>query len=66
MFVLKNEFFYKATFLTELNFLKGNTNIYFKQITFSEKTKRFCKNDTYFYLKNIYFFQLNFATFEQK
>ena len=26
-------------FLTELNFLKGDTNIYFKQITFFEKKK---------------------------
>ena len=33
-------------FLTELNFLKRDTNIYFKQITFLEKKKRFCKNHT--------------------
>ena len=44
--------------------MKGDTNIYFKQITFFEK-KRFCKNHTYFFLKNIIFFQLSFATFEQ-
>ena len=58
-FVLQNEFF-----LTELNFLKGDTNIYFKQIPLFEKKKRFCKNHTYFFLKNIIFFQLSFATFE--
>ena len=57
-------FFAERIFLTELNFLKGDTNIYFKQITFFEK-KRVCKNHTYFFLKNIYFFQLSFATFEQ-
>ena len=51
-------------FLTESNFLKGDTNIYFKQIIFFEK-KRFCKNHTYFFLKNIFLFQLSFATFEQ-
>ena len=49
MFVLKNEFFYTVIVLTELN-LKGDTNIYFKQITFFEK-QRFCKNHTYFFLK---------------
>ena len=38
-FVLKNEFFY-TFFLTELNFLKGDTNIYFKQIIFYEKKKK--------------------------
>ena len=57
-------FFAEWIFSTELNFLKGDTNIYFKQITFFEK-KRFCKNHTYFFLKNIIFFQLSFATFEQ-
>ena len=51
-------------FLTELSFLKGDTNIYFKQITLFEK-KRFCKNHTYFFLENIFIFQLSFATFEQ-
>ena len=59
-------FFTKWIFLTELNFLKGDTNIYFKQITFFEKKKkRFCKNHKYFFLKNIIFFQLSFAKFEQ-
>ena len=60
IYVLQNAFILNS----ELNFLKGDTNLYFKQITFSEK-KRFCKNDTYFFLKNKYFFQLSFATFEQ-
>ena len=54
---LQSEFF-----LTELNFLKGDTNIYFKQIPLFEK-KRFYKNHIFF-LK-IFFFQLSFATFEQ-
>ena len=44
-------------FLTESNFLKEDTNIYFKQIIFFEK-KRFCKNHTYFFLKNIFYFSL--------
>ena len=57
-------FFTHWFFLTELNFLKGDTNIYFKQITVFE-IKRFCKNHTYFFLKNIIFLQLSFATFEQ-
>ena len=48
----------------ESNFLKGHTNIYFKQITFFEK-KRFCKCHVYFFLKNIFFLQLSFATIEQ-
>ena len=52
-------------FLKELDFLKGDTNIYFKQITFFERTTRFCKNDTYLFLKNIFLFQLSFATFKQ-
>ena len=59
-------------FLTGSNFLKGDTNIYFKQIIFFGK-KRFCKNHTYFFLKNIFLFKLSFAmellhgfaTFEQ-
>ena len=34
-FVLKNEFLYRVNF-----FLKGDANIYFKQITFFEKTKK--------------------------
>ena len=37
----QNEYFYRAKFsLTELNFLKGDTNIYFEYITLFEK-KRF-------------------------
>ena len=40
MFVLKNDFFYGGDFLTELDFLKGDTNIYFKyQITRAESQK---------------------------
>ena len=51
-------------FLTELHFLKGDTNILNKYLYLKIK-KRFCKNHTYFFLKNIIFFQLSFATFEQ-
>ena len=61
-------FFKESIFLTELNFLKGDTNSYFKQITFFEKKKRFCKNHTYFFLKNIIFLQQPYIfkpTFEQ-
>ena len=37
----QNEYFYKVKFfLTELNFLKGDTNIHFEYITLFEK-KRF-------------------------
>ena len=52
----RTNFFKSEFFLTELNFLKGDTNIYFKQITFFEK--KFCKNHTYFFLKNVIFFSL--------
>ena len=63
---LKNEFFYTAILFNRIKFLKGDKNIYFKQITFFEKIEIFCKNHTYFFLKNIIFFlQLSFATFEQ-
>ena len=38
----QNEYFYRVNFfLTELNFLKGDTNIYFEYITLFEKKKRF-------------------------
>ena len=38
-FVLKNECFYKVIFFNRTIFLKGDTNIYFKQIIFFEKKK---------------------------
>ena len=44
-------FFAERIFLTELNFLKGDTNIYFKQITFFEKKKDFGKIIHTFFLK---------------
>ena len=38
----QNECFYRVKFfLTELNFLKGDTNIYFEDITLFEKKKGF-------------------------
>ena len=58
-------FFTEGIFLTELNFLKGDANIYFKLITFFEKKEDFRKSYIFF-LKNIYFFQLSFAKFEYK
>ena len=59
-------FFTEGIFLTELNFLKGDANIYFKWMTFFEKKKKILEIHTYFLLKkNIFFFQLSFATFEQ-
>ena len=43
-------FFYTVTFLTELNFLKGDTKNYFKQITSFAK-KDFVKIIHIFFLK---------------
>ena len=43
--------FTEEIFLAELNILKGDTNIYLKQITFFE-------NKTYFFLKKFIFFNL--------
>ena len=48
-------FFTEEIFLTELNFLKGDTNIYFKQTTCFEK-ERFFENHVF--LKNIFFFNV--------
>ena len=68
----QNEYFYRVSFfLIELNFLKGDTNIYFEYITlfekkkiFTEKNKIFVKIIHIFYLK-IYIFSNSFAKFEQ-
>ena len=69
----QNEYFYRVKFfLTELNFLKGDANIYFEYITlfekkkkiFTEKNKFFVKIIHIFFLK-ICFFSNSFATFEQ-
>ena len=49
----QNEYFYRLEFpLTELNFLKGDTNIYFECITLFEE-------------KDYIFFSNSFAIFEQ-
>ena len=40
MRLFKGIFLHSDFFLTELNFLKGDTNIYFKQITFFKKKKK--------------------------
>ena len=61
----QNECFYRVIFFwTELNFLKGDTNIYFECITlfekkkiFTEKNKIFVKIIHIFFLK-IFFFQI--------
>ena len=38
----QNEYFYRVRFFSaELNFLKGDTNIYFEYITLFEKKKKF-------------------------
>ena len=41
-------FFTEGIFLTELNILKGDRNIYFKSVTFYEK-KKILENHTYFF-----------------
>ena len=61
MRLFKGIFLHSDFFLTELNFLKGDTNIYFKQITFFKKKKKkkdFVKIINIFFLKYIYFFNL--------
>ena len=63
--------FIEWIFLTELNFLKGDTNIYFEYITlfekkiFTEKNKCFVKIIHISFLKIYIFFSNSFATFEQ-
>ena len=64
----QNEYFYRVKFfLTELNFLKGDANIYFEYITlfekkkkmiFTEKNKFFVKIIHIFFLKIYIFFQI--------
>ena len=61
----QNEYFYKVKFfLTELNFLKGDTNIYFEYITLFEKKRfllrkiKFLKIIHIFFLKKYIFFQI--------
>ena len=40
MISFKQNIFTERIFLTELNFLKGDTNIYFEYITLFEKKKK--------------------------
>ena len=62
----QNEYFYGVKFfLTELKFLKGDTNTYFEYITlfekqkiFTEKNKIFLKTIHIFFLKIYFFFQI--------
>ena len=63
----QNEYYYRVKFsLTELNFLKGDANIYFEYITlfekkkkiFTEKNKIFVKIIDIFFLKIYFFFQI--------
>ena len=61
----QNEYFYKVKFfLTELSFLKGDTNIYFEYITLSEK-KRFLLRKIIFFVKIIHIFFLKKNIFFQ-
>ena len=45
-------------FLKELDFLTGDTNIYFKQITFFERATDFVKTIHIFFLKIYFYFNL--------
>ena len=64
----QNEYFYRVKFfLTELNFFKGDINIYFEYITlfetkkkksFAEKNKIFAKMIHSFFLKIYIFFRI--------
>ena len=51
-------FFAEWIFSTELNFLKGDTNIYFKQIPLFEKKRILLKSYIFFSWKYIIFFNL--------
>ena len=65
----QNDFYRVRFFLTELNFLKGDTNIYFEYITLFEKKKIFTEKNKIFvkiiYIFKFFFFLNSFATFEQ-
>ena len=53
----QNENFYRVKFfLTELNFLKEDTNIYFKYITLFEKKKIFTEKKNKAFVKIIQIF----------
>ena len=56
----QNEYFYRVeSFLTELNFLKGDTNIYFEYITLFEKKKIFIeKNKIFVKIEPIFFLKI--------
>ena len=66
MISFKQNIFTERIFLTELNFLKGDTNIYFEYITlfekkkkiFTEKNKVFVKIIHTFFLKIQFFFRI--------
>ena len=54
----QNKYFYRLKFfLTELNFLKGDTNVYFEYITLFEKKKIFTEKNKIF-VKIIHSFSL--------
>ena len=51
-----------------VNFFEQNLFEYitlFEKKDFYREKQNFCKNHTYFFLKNIYIFSNSFATFEQ-
>ena len=62
----QNEYCYRVTFFsTELNFLKGDTNIYFEYITLFEKKKKFFTEKKIFFVKIIHIFFLKTYIFFQ-
>ena len=69
----QNDYFCRVKFsLTELNFLKEDTNIYFEYRTLVEKKKIFTEKNKIFvkimhilFLKIYIFLSNSFATFEQ-
>ena len=56
----QNKYFYRAKFfLTELNFLKGDTNIYFEYTTLFEKKRLFTeKNKVFVKIIHIFFLKI--------
>ena len=56
----QNEYFYRVKFfLTELIFLKGDTNIYFEYIALFEKKKIFTeKNENFVNIIHIFFLKI--------
>ena len=58
MISFKQNIFTERIFLTELNFLKGDTNIYFEYITLFEKKKKIFTEKNKVFVKIIHTFFL--------